>query len=260
MIEVILGDITKISADAIVNAANTSLLGGGGVDGAIHRAGGNVILEWCRKIIARQGGCKTGEAVITPAGNLNAKFVIHTVGPVWTGGSKDESGKLASCYFNSLKLAVENKCRTIAFPCISTGIYKYPAKNAAKVALHSTWDFLSQNNELEKVTFVCFDETSLICYRNHIENHERLRKIVKILTSRAIVKYTHNVFDSGAIMVDVWSIDDGCYNIQLFDNLIGLSDIGDPENVAFDTRADRYFDNFVDFESELTKILSNPTK
>src|SRR5438445_6314223 len=118
---VVKGDITKIIADAIVNAASSSLLGGGGVDGAIHRAGGPAILNDCRKIIAKQGGCKTGEAVITTAGNLPAKYVIHTVGPVWNGGKKNEGALLENCYSNSLKLAVENNCKTIAFPNISTG-------------------------------------------------------------------------------------------------------------------------------------------
>src|SRR6476620_581211 len=125
-IELIKGDITKVHADAIVNAANGSLLGGGGVDGAIHRAGGPEILEACRKIVARQGGCKTGEAVITTAGKLPAKFVIHTVGPVWNGGDKGELQNLSDCYNNSLKLALEYNCKTIAFPNISTGIYRFP--------------------------------------------------------------------------------------------------------------------------------------
>src|SRR6478672_7821214 len=122
-IELIKGDITKVHVDAIVNAANSSLMGGGGVDGAIHRAGGPAILEECRKIVARQGGCRTGEAVITTAGNLPARFVIHTVGPVWNGGLHGEKERLSDCYKNSLQLAVENQCKTIAFPNISTGIY-----------------------------------------------------------------------------------------------------------------------------------------
>ena len=125
-IELIKGDITKIAIDAIVNAANSSLLGGGGVDGAIHRSGGAAILEDCRKIVARQGGCKTGEAVISTAGNLPAKYVIHTVGPVWNEGKKNEDELLKNCYVNSLRLAVENNCKSIAFPNISTGIYKFP--------------------------------------------------------------------------------------------------------------------------------------
>ena len=159
MIRVIKGDITKVSADAIVNAANSSLLGGGGVDGAIHRAGGPEILEACREIIARQGGCKTGEAVITTAGRLPAEFVIHTVGPVWNGGSKNEKELLRNCYLNSLKLAVKNNCESIAFPNISTGIYGYPKEAAAVVAVKTVRDFLVSSSGLE-VIFVSFDEES----------------------------------------------------------------------------------------------------
>ncbi|HEY8934401.1 MAG TPA: O-acetyl-ADP-ribose deacetylase [Cyclobacteriaceae bacterium] len=156
-IEVKKGDITLIHVDAIVNAANTSLLGGGGVDGAIHRAGGPAILENCRKIIARQGGCNVGEAVITTAGNLKARFVIHTVGPVWNGGQKNEAQKLANCYKNSLQLAIDNDCQTIAFPCISTGIYRYPINEAAKIAVQTVTEFISHSDKIEKVIFVCFD-------------------------------------------------------------------------------------------------------
>lgn len=159
-ITIVKGDITKIAVDAIVNAANSSLLGGGGVDGAIHRAGGPAILEGCRKIVARQGNCKTGEAVITTAGNLPAKFVIHTVGPVWNGGNKKEAEKLANCYTNSLKLAIENGCKTISFPNISTGIYRYPKAEAATIALNTISDFLAKNNAIESVVIVCFDEDS----------------------------------------------------------------------------------------------------
>jgi len=158
MIEIIGGDITKIKVDAIVNAANSSLMGGGGVDGAIHKAGGPEILEECRKIVAKQGRCPAGQAVITTAGQLPAKFVIHTVGPVWHGGSENESGKLAECYRNSLKLAVENNCRTISFPNISTGVYGFPKKEAAKIAIKSVMDFLSKSDKIEKVIFVCFDK------------------------------------------------------------------------------------------------------
>lgn len=156
--EVLKGDITKFIGSAIVNAANTSLLGGGGVDGAIHRAGGPAILEDCRKIIARQGGCKTGEAVITTAGNLLAAHVIHTVGPVWRGGHNNEARLLESCYTNSLRLAAENKCTTVAFPCISTGIYGYPVKDAAEVATTTVLKFLENNDSIDRVSFVCFDE------------------------------------------------------------------------------------------------------
>lgn len=170
MIEVIKGDITKIQVDAIVNAANTSLLGGGGVDGAIHKAGGRQILEDCRKIVARQGGCKTGEAVITRAGNLQAKYVIHTVGPVWNGGNKGEREKLASCYLNSLKLASEKFCFSIAFPSISTGIYKFPKEVAASIAVKIVTDFLSKNKNPEKVIFVCFDEENEKLIKQQLES------------------------------------------------------------------------------------------
>ena len=157
-IEVIKGDITKVNVETIVNAANSSLLGGRGVDGAIHRSGGPSILEECRKIVARQGGCKIGEAVITTAGNLPAKFVIHTVGPVWSGGNKQEALKLSNCYKNSLKLAVENNCKTIAFPNISTGVYGFPKEPAAKIAFESVSEFLATETKIEKVIFVCFDD------------------------------------------------------------------------------------------------------
>ena len=157
-IEIVKGDITRIKATAIVNAANTSLLGGGGVDGAIHRAGGKAILEGCRKIIARQGGCKTGQAVITTAGNLEASFVIHTVGPVWNGGDKNEEDLLKQCYQNTLQLAEENNCNSIAFPNISTGIYGFPKDKAAKISIATVKEYLRKPGCIEKVLFVCFDE------------------------------------------------------------------------------------------------------
>ena len=167
-IEIIKGDITKLKVDAIVNAANSTLMGGGGVDGAIHRAGGPAILEACKKIVARQGGCKTGEAVITTGGDLHAKYVIHTVGPVWNGGKKNEAGLLASCYKNSLKLGVENKIVSIAFPNISTGVYNYPKKEAAEIAVNTVDEFLRQNDLPEKVYFVCFDEENYRLYESLI--------------------------------------------------------------------------------------------
>ena len=163
-IELLKGDITKIKADAIVNAANSSLMGGGGVDGAIHRVGGPAILEECRKIVARQGGCRTGNAVITTAGNLPAKFVIHTVGPVWNDGKYKEEEKLADCYKNSLRIAVENNCKTIAFPNVSTGVYRFPKPAAAKIALHAVATFLAAHNEIEKVIFVCLDDENCDLY------------------------------------------------------------------------------------------------
>jgi len=163
-IEVVKGDITTMQVDAIVNAANSSLMGGGGVDGAIHRAGGPAILEDCRKIIAKQGSCKTGEAVITTAGNLPAKYIIHTVGPVWNGGSKNEAEKLSKCYLNSLQLAGKYNLLSIAFPNISTGIYGFPKKEAAQIAIRTTKSFLEQDHLLQKIYFVCFDEENFLHY------------------------------------------------------------------------------------------------
>jgi O-acetyl-ADP-ribose deacetylase len=166
--DVVKGDITKIKVDAIVNAANSSLIGGGGVDGAIHRAGGPAILEDCKKIVARQGGCKTGEAVITTAGNLPAKFVIHTVGPVWSGKPKEKE-LLANCYTNSLQLAVENTCKTVAFPNISTGVYRFPKDEAAAIAVQTVDAFLQKNHAIEKVIFVCFDDENYRLVRQQLE-------------------------------------------------------------------------------------------
>ena len=170
-IEIIKGDITKLKVDAIVNAANSSLMGGGGVDGAIHRAGGKAILEECKKIVEKQGRCETGNAVITTAGNMPSKFVIHTVGPVWHGGKYNEAEKLASSYRNSLKLAEENNCRTIAFPNISTGIYGYPKEAAARIALNTVVDYLSRSPKIEKVIFVCFDEENFSLLTSLLPNH-----------------------------------------------------------------------------------------
>lgn len=157
-IEVIKGDITQMEVDAIVNAANSNLVGGGGVDGAIRRAGGPEILTECKKIVERQGGCKTGEAVITTAGKLPSKFVIHTVGPIWSNGKSQEDSLLADCYRNSVQLAIDNKCKTIAFPSISTGVFGFPKELAAKIAVSTIKYCLQQHGELEKVIFVCFDQ------------------------------------------------------------------------------------------------------
>jgi O-acetyl-ADP-ribose deacetylase (regulator of RNase III) len=157
-IEIIKGDITQLKVDAIVNAANSSLLGGGGVDGAIHRAGGPSIVEACRKIVENQGYCKTGKAVITTAGNLPAKFVIHTVGPIWTGGKACEEIRLAECYKNSLQLAVDNDVKTIAFPGISTGVYGFPKESAARISVDTIIDFLNLDSSIEKVYLVCYND------------------------------------------------------------------------------------------------------
>ena len=164
MIKLQLGDITKIGVDAIVNAANSSLLGGGGVDGAIHRAGGRAILDECRKIVERQGGCPTGEAVITTAGNMPARYVIHTVGPVWHGGMNNEDQLLANAYSNSLRLAVDNGVKTIAFPNISTGVYGFPKERAANIAIEAVRKFLKNDKSLHEVVFVCFDRENHAIY------------------------------------------------------------------------------------------------
>lgn len=162
------GDITKQQVDAIVNAANERLLGGGGVDGAIHRAGGPKIMEECNAIRARQGGCPTGQAVITTGGNLPAKYVIHTVGPIWQGGNAGEPDLLASCYRESLTLALKHGIKTIAFPSISTGIYGYPTERAAVVALNAVKSFLEGHDEMTEVRFVLFDSATYRCYENAI--------------------------------------------------------------------------------------------
>ena len=166
-IELIKGDITKIQADTIVNAANSSLLGGGGVDGAIHRAGGKQILDECIEIRNRQGKCATGEAVVTTAGNLPAKYVIHTVGPVWNGNEEKGSKLLANCYKNSLKLAESLGIKTIAFPNISTGVYRFPKELAGKIAVDEVKNFKS--DVIEKVIFVCFDDENEEIYKKLLE-------------------------------------------------------------------------------------------
>lgn len=159
------GDITKQETEAIVNAANSSLMGGGGVDGAIHRAGGPAILEDCKKIIAKIGRLPTGEAVITTGGRLSAKYVIHTVGPIWRGGSQNEPDLLRNCYVNSLKLAKERSVKSVSFPSVSTGVYGYPVEEAAKVALKAVLDFLKENpGTFEEVFFTLFDERTYQAY------------------------------------------------------------------------------------------------
>ena len=154
------GDITRQSTDAIVNAANSGLMGGGGVDGAIHRTGGPAILEECKQIVSRQGRLPTGEAVITTGGNLKARHVIHTVGPVWHGGQSGEPELLASAYRQSLRVAVANGLKSVSFPSLSTGAYGYPVSLAAAVALETVIDFLHQQESLEEVVFVLFDDAT----------------------------------------------------------------------------------------------------
>lgn len=162
-INLIQGDITTLAVDAIVNAANSRLMGGGGVDGAIHRAGGPAIMKACNRIRVERGGCPTGQAVITTAGRLPAKNVIHTAGPIWTGGKNQEPALLRSCYVNSLKIAEANECRSIAFPNISTGIYGFPKDLAAEIALSAVHTY--KPTSLKEVTFVCFDRDNFDLYQ-----------------------------------------------------------------------------------------------
>jgi len=164
-IEIVRGDITKLDVDAIVNAANTSLLGGGGVDGAIHRAAGPELLAECRTL----GSCRPGEAKITRGYHLPARFVVHTVGPVWRGGEHHEPEILVNCYLSSLQLAVENGIKTIAFPAISCGAYGYPIPEAAQIAVKTTRDFLATNDRIDKVTFVLQGEDVYDAYRQPLE-------------------------------------------------------------------------------------------
>jgi O-acetyl-ADP-ribose deacetylase (regulator of RNase III) len=168
-IKFIKGDITKQKVDAVVNAANSSLMGGGGVDGAIHRAGGPAILEECKKIVARQGRLPTGQAVMTAAGNLPARFVIHTVGPIYSE-KKAESGQqkaeLRNCYINSLRLAVEKGLKSLAFPSISTGAYRYPLDEAAPIAVQAVKDFVKEKSSIKEVCFVLFNEATYEAYVN----------------------------------------------------------------------------------------------
>ena len=163
-IEILRGDITRVDAEAIVNAANTTLLGGGGVDGAIHRAAGPELVAECRTL----GGCEPGQARITRGYRLPARFVIHTVGPVWRGGKHDEAHTLANCYRNSLQLAVENEIKTIAFPAISCGAYGYPIQSAAQIALKTTHLFLTTNDTIEKVMFVLWGDDVYDAYRQNL--------------------------------------------------------------------------------------------
>ena len=164
-IELIQGDITKLEVDAIVNAANKSLLGGGGVDGAIHRAAGRELLEECKTL----NGCKTGQAKITKGYNLPAKYVIHTVGPVWSGGKYNEDDLLTNCYRNSLKMASKHGLSTIAFPNISTGVYHFPKERAAAIAISTVGDYLRQDESIQKVYFVCFDNDNYQIYQKKLK-------------------------------------------------------------------------------------------
>jgi len=165
-LSIIQGDITQQTTEAIVNAANSGLMGGGGVDGAIHRAGGPAILEECKQIVSRQGRLPTGQAVITTAGNMKTRHVIHTVGPVWHGGKQGEPGLLESAYDESLKLAAENNLTSVSFPSISTGVYSYPVDEASRIALKTVVSFLAEDTSVEEVVFVLFDSRTFEAYNS----------------------------------------------------------------------------------------------
>lgn len=169
-LELIRGDITKEAVDAIVNAANSSLMGGGGVDGAIHRAGGPSILEQCKQIVAQRGRLPAGQAVITTGGNLPARYVIHTVGPIWKGGDRGEAQTLASAYYSSLEVARSNGLKSVAFPSISTGAYGYPVDEAAQIAIKTVINYLKERDWFEEVRFVLFDERTYIAYERALDD------------------------------------------------------------------------------------------
>ena len=174
------GNIVKVEADAVVNAANSSLLGGGGVDGAIHKAGGPEILEDCRRIIAQIGRLPAGQAVATTAGKLRARYVIHTVGPVFTGGYEGEPETLASCYRESLSRAQELQLHSIAFPAISTGIYGYPKEDAARIAIQTIFDALSVASTLHRVDFVCYNHADFEIYSRLLKSYAAAHQIVSV--------------------------------------------------------------------------------
>ncbi len=171
-LSVVSGDITEQQVDAIVNAANSRLAGGGGVDGAIHRAAGPELMQYCDTVRALEGGCPTGSAVITPAGKLPCKYVIHAVGPVWHGGGKNEAQLLAAAYRKSLQLAEEHKLRTIAFSNISTGVYGFPKERAVKIVARVMAEFSQQAKHIEEVRFICHDAENLRLYRQMFESEE----------------------------------------------------------------------------------------
>lgn len=171
IIKVIQGDITTMDLDVIVNAANSSLMGGGGVDGAIHRKGGSSILKQCKTYVEKHGKLPTGEVMLTEGGDLPAKYVIHTVGPIWNGGSCNEHQKLSNCYRNALQLASNKNLKTIAFPNISTGVYRFPKKHAAQITIDTIFQFLDSTNTLEKVYLVCYDSENFLLIKKELENH-----------------------------------------------------------------------------------------
>ncbi len=226
-IEIILGDITLLKVDAIVNAANRTLLGGGGVDGAIHRAAGPDLLVACEEL----NGCNTGDAKITPGFSLPSKFVIHTVGPVWRNGKYNENVLLASCYTQSLHLAFENSVRTIAFPNISTGIYGFPKAEAATIAIEAVQSFLSNHPEMKQVIFCCFDKDNFTIYNQQLRHAVEIVKvqtpeaILTVSTLASVIWNEHYVPIIGQEQVN--------YMISTFQSPVGIEKQISDENYAY---------------------------
>lgn len=219
-IHIIKGDITKQEVDAIVNAANNSLLGGSGVDGAIHAVGGRQILEECMTIVRKYGELETGKAVITSGGMLNAKYVIHTVGPVWHGGDRNEKTLLANAYINSLKLASESGIKTIAFPSISTGIYGFPKELAAKIAFNNVIDSLMDYEKLEEVRFVCFDDYTYKLYVELLNNKIIKSSIYKTIISMEIIHGNCGLVRGDEISKSYFKVDNNGRIVSSFFNSI----------------------------------------
>ena len=216
-IEIILEDITKLKLDAIVNAASRSLLGGGGVDGAIHRAAGPGLLNECQSL----NGCKTGDARITRGYNLAAKYVIHTVGPVWNGGEHKEAELLSSCYKQSLKIAVAKNIKTIAFPNISTGVYCYPKHEAAMIAMESVLGFIRQNSHFEKVVFCCFDQVSYNIYRQITDKYIDFLPVRSEDEIRMVAKLAYEIWNEH--YVPIIGQDQVSYMVDKFQSFEAIS-------------------------------------
>ena len=226
-IEIVKGDITRLSVDAIVNAANRSLLGGGGVDGAIHRAAGPELLEACELL----NGCNTGDAKITPGFKLSSKYIIHTVGPVWNGGSHREKELLASCYTQSLRIAAEKHIKIIAFPNISTGVYGFPKEKAAAIALESVFNFLPAHPEIEKVIFCCYDEENFRLYNNLNINAVSIIQVQSQLQIQVVANLASKIWNEHYVpIIGVEQVD---YMLKTFQSIVAIERQINSENQEY---------------------------